>query len=174
MSSAESKGRGESAGAEGRNETELERVDRNLIELLNELRVALPGVQVLFAFLLVLPFNSGFDDVTGFQKDVYLFTLIAATLSAVLLIAPSMHHRLQFREGNKREILRDANRLTILGMTTLAFAMCGAVVLVTDFVFGAGTMVAATVAVGIAFLIVWYLMPARRRLSKEHKEVKGD
>lgn len=129
MSTVRSRDRGESVGSEGRNETELERVDRNLLELLNELRVALPGVQVLFAFLLVLPFNPGFDDVTGFQRDVYLFTLIAATLSAVLLIAPSMHHRLQFRAGNKREILRDANRLAILGMTTLALAMCGAVVL---------------------------------------------
>lgn len=174
MSTAKSKDRSESDGAGGRDETELERVDRNLIELLNELRVALPGVQVLFAFLLVLPFNSGFKDVTGFQKDVYLFTLIAAALSAVLLIAPSMHHRLQFRAGNKREILRDANRLTIIGMTVLALAMCGAVVLVTDFVFGAGTMMATSIAIGVAFLVVWYLMPARRLLSKEHKEVKGD
>lgn len=173
MSAEKPEDHGEDAGAGGRNETEKERVDRNLLELLNELRVALPGVQVLFAFLLVLPFSSGFADVTRFQRDVYLFTLIAATLSAVLLIAPSMHHRLQFRQGNKREILRDANRLAILGMTALALAMCGAVVLVTDFVFGAGTMVATAVAVGVAFLIVWYLMPARRLLSDENKDVKG-
>ena len=154
--------RDDDGGNSGRNETEKERVDRNLIELLNELRVALPGVQVLFAFLLVLPFNQGFQDVTDFQKDVYLFTLVATSLSAVLLISPSMHHRLQFRAGNKREILRDANRLSIAGMTVLMVAMLGAVVLVTDFVFAAGTMVATTIGVGLAFLIVWYLMPARR------------
>jgi hypothetical protein len=146
----------------GRNETEKERVDRNLIELLNELRVALPGVQVLFAFLLVLPFNQGFQSVTDFQKNVYLFTLITATLSAVLLISPSMHHRLQFRAGNKREILRDANRLAIAGMTFLMISMCGAVVLVTDYVFAAGTMVAVSIGVALAFLVVWYAMPIRR------------
>jgi uncharacterized membrane protein YgaE (UPF0421/DUF939 family) len=103
--------------------------------------------------------------VTDFQQDVYLFTLIAAALAAVLLISPSMHHRLQFRAGNKREILRDANRLAIAGMTVLMIAMLGAVVLVTDFVFSAGTMVATTLGIGIAFLIVWYLMPARRLIK---------
>lgn len=155
------------AGANtGRNETEKERIDRNLVELLNELRVALPGVQVLFAFLLVLPFNQGFQDVTGFQKDVYLFTLITATLAAVLLISPSMHHRLQFREGNKEAIMRDANRLSIVGMTVLMISMCGAVALVTDFVFGAGAMAATSIGVGLAFLIVWYLIPARRLIKR--------
>jgi uncharacterized protein involved in cysteine biosynthesis len=155
------------SGAEGRNETEKERIDRNLIELLNELRVALPGVQVLFAFLLVLPFQQGFTSVTSFQKTVYLVTLLATALSTVLLIAPSMHHRLQFREGNKAEILRDANRLAILGMTSLAVAMVGAVMLVTDFVFDTDTMVACVAGVGAAFLIVWYLMPMRRLLGDD-------
>ena len=165
MSEEKIERRNDQGGNAGRNETEKERVDRNLLELLNELRVALPGVQVLFAFLLVIPFSQGFADVTDFQKNVYLFTLIAATLSAVLLISPSMHHRLQFREGNKREILRDANRLSIAGMTVLMLAMCGAVVLVTDFVFSSGTTVATAIAVVIAFLIVWYLMPARRLID---------
>src|SRR3954451_4684869 len=82
------------SGKGGRDETEKERIDRNVIELLNELRVALPGVQVLFAFLLVLPFNQGFTSVTNFQKTVYLVTLLATAFSAVTLIAPSMHHRL--------------------------------------------------------------------------------
>lgn len=150
------------ASSGGRNETEKERIDRNLIELLNELRVALPGVQVLFAFLLILPFTDGFRDVTNFQEVVFLVTVLATALSAVFLIAPSMHHRLQFREGNKAEILRDSNRLAILGMTTMAIAMVGAVMLVTDYVFDTGTMIASVLIVAIAFLIVWYLMPARR------------
>jgi hypothetical protein len=154
-------------GSSGRNETEKERIDRNLIELLNELRVALPGVQVLFAFLLILPFTDGFGDVTSFQKVVFLVTLLATALSAILLIAPSMHHRLQFREGNKAEILRDSNRLAILGMTSLAVAMTGAVMLITDFVFDDDTMIACVAGVTAAFVIVWYAMPLRRLLDSD-------
>ena len=155
------------SGAEGRNETEKERIDRNMTELLGELRVALPGVQVLFAFLLVLPFNQGFTSVTDFQRDVYLVTLMATALAAVLLIAPSMHHRLQFRQGNKAEILRDANRLTIVGMTVLALGMTGAVMLCTDYVFSSSTMAACVAIVVLAFLIVWYVLPARRLLGDD-------
>jgi cobalamin synthase len=166
MSKAEERDSDEDEAVEGRNETELERVDRNMIELLNELRVALPGVQVLFAFLLVLPFNQRFHLASDFQKNIYLLTLIATALSAILLIAPSMHHRLQFREGNKREILRDSNRLAIAGMSVLAIAMCGAVVLVTDFVFARGTMVAALIVVAVAFAIVWYALPIRRLIAE--------
>lgn len=153
---------------EGRDETEKERIDRNLLELLNELRVALPGVQVLFAFLLVLPFSQGFTSVTAFQKVVFLVTLLATAISAICLIAPSMHHRLQFREGNKSEILRDANRLAIFGMTSLAVAMTGAVMLITDYVFDTDTMIACVAGVTIAFLVVWYAMPVRRLLAKDH------
>jgi hypothetical protein len=154
----------------GRDETEKERIDRNLIELLNELRVALPGVQVLFAFLLILPFSQGFVKVDQFQKVVFLVTLLAAALAAVFLIAPSMHHRLQFREGNKAEILRDSNRFAILGMTALAIAMVGAVMLITDFVFDVDTMVASVIVVGLAFLVVWYAMPVRRLAAKRRKD----
>lgn len=150
-----------------RDETELERLDRNLLELLNELRVALPGVQVLFAFLLVLPFNSRFSQVTGFQKGVYLFTLIVTAISAVLLIAPSMHHRLQFRKGNKPAIVKDANRFAILGMTTLAIAMVGAIVLVVDFVAGLGAMLGASMAVAVLIALVWYALPRARLRQHE-------
>jgi hypothetical protein len=154
----------------GRDETEKERIDRNVLELLNELRVALPGVQVLFAFLLVLPFNQGFTSVTQFQKDVYLVTLLATALSAVMLIAPSMHHRLQFREGNKSKILRDSNRLTVLGMSALAIAMIGAVMLCTDYVFSSETMAWTVGVVTLAFLIVWYAIPIRRLIDGRREE----
>lgn len=160
----------EGSGGEGRRESEKERLDRNLIELLNELRVALPGVQVLFAFLLILPFSQGFTMVNGFQKTVFLVTLLATALAAVMLIAPSMHHRLEFREGNKAEILRDSNRLAILGMTSLAVAMLGAVMLITDFVYDGGTMLVSVAAVAIAFAIVWYAMPARRLAASRRGE----
>jgi len=159
-------GEGDDSSGGETDETEKERLDRNLIELLNELRVALPGVQVLFAFLLILPFSQGFTMVDQFQKVVFLVTLLATALAAVMLIAPSMHHRLQFREGNKAEVLRDANRLAILGMTSLAVAMVGAVMLITDFVFDGDTMVASVIVVAVAFLIIWYAMPARRLINK--------
>ena len=153
-----------------RDETKKERADRNMIELLNELRVALPGVQVLFAFLLLLPFSQGFTSVSEFQRVVFLVTLLATALAAVLLIAPSMHHRLQFREGNKEGILQDANKLAILGLTALAVAMCGAIVLVVDYVFAPGTMIWSAAGVALAFLIVWYAMPARRLIGKTRAE----
>src|SRR5262245_49506904 len=140
----------EGAGEE-RDETPLERVDRNVVELLNELRVALPGVQVLFAFLLVMPFNQGFESVTSFQKSVYLVTLLATALAAICLIAPTMHHRLQFRENKKQEVLMDANRLAMVGLTSMAIAMVGAVMLVTDYVFSTGTMIACVAGIGSAF-----------------------
>jgi len=163
-------GKDESSESESRDESEKERLDRNLIELLNELRVALPGVQVLFAFLLILPFSQGFTMVDQFQKTVFLITVLATALAAVMLIAPSMHHRLEFREGNKEVILRDANRLAILGMTSLAVAMIGAVMLITDFVFDDDTMIACVAVVSLAFLIVWYAMPVRRLINNRREE----
>lgn len=156
--------------ANRRDETELERVDRNMIELLNELRVALPGVQVLFAFLLVIPFNQGFENVTSFQRDVYLGTLLATALSTVLLIAPSMVHRLQFREDNKEQILRDSHRVTIVGMSVLALAMCGAVALVSNFVFGTAATIASVSGFALAFFSFWYALPAIRLSQKSHAD----
>lgn len=146
-----------------RDETPSERADRNLEELLGELRVALPGVQVLFAFLLIVPFNQRFSDVNAFQEKVYFGTLLCATLAAALLIAPSMYHRIEFRHGDKEHIVEVSNRLTIAGMTLLAVAMTGAVILITDFVFDAVATAAAATAVALAFAVLWYAMPLRRR-----------
>ena len=106
-----------------RSETELERIDRNLNELMTELRVALPGVQVLFAFLLILPFNSRFEQASDLQEKVYLGTLICTAVCAVLLIAPTLHHRLQFRTHRKERILAHAHRLALIGLSLLAVAM---------------------------------------------------
>ena len=144
-------------------ENEKERIDRELIELLNELRVALPGVQVLFAFLLIVPFNDRFSDATAFQRDLYLGTLICTAFASALLIAPSMNHRLEFRHGDKAHLVTVSNRLTIAGLTLVAFAMTGVVALLTDFVFGTATMVVATTAVALAFALLWWALPLRRR-----------
>jgi hypothetical protein len=146
----------------GRDETERERIDRNLQEMLGELRVALPGVQVLFAFLLVVPFNQRFVDVTSFQKTLYMVTLLCTTASAVCLIAPTVHHRIEFRKRQKDAIVRTGNRIVIIGLALLAVAMIGAVLLVADFAYGTGTTVAAATGAAVAFAVIWYLIPLRR------------
>src|SRR5205085_5422772 len=117
-------------------ETDKERIDRNLIELLNELRVALPGVQVLFAFLLVVPFQQRFGSVTDFQQTVYFVTLLLAATACALLIAPSAQHRVLFHAQEKRNLVAAANRLAIAGMARLALAMVGVLTLITDYPYG--------------------------------------
>jgi hypothetical protein len=149
----------------GRNETEEERLDRNLGELLQELRVALPGVQVLFAFLLAVPFQKGFEEVTEFQKDVYFATLILTAISATMLISPSAYHRITFRYQQKRRLVYYANRFAIVGLAFLALAMTGAMLLITDVLF---STVAAFVTAGLALCVFgffWFAMPLRRRLE---------
>src|SRR5438093_3337436 len=100
-------------------EGEKQRVDRELIELLNELRVALPGVQVLFAFLLIVPFSNGFSEVTSLQRDAYFGAFLCTALATALLIAPSTYHRLHFRALNKEQLIFTSNRLSIAGSALL-------------------------------------------------------
>ena len=146
----------------GRDESEQERIDRNLQEMLGELRVALPGVQVLFAFLLVVPFNQRFGEVTDFQKTLYLITLLFTTASTMCLIAPTVHHRIEFRRQHKEQIVSTGNRIVILGLALLAIAMTGAVTLVTDFLYGTTTTAIAVGCVALSFFGLWFLIPLRR------------
>ncbi len=149
-------------GDPSRDESEHERLDRNLDEMNGELRVVVTGVQVLFAFLLILPFNVGFEHVGGFERAVYIITLLLAALSAVCTIAPSAQHRWVFRHDDKRHLVFSANRLVIAGMGFLALAMCGCLLLVTTKLFGAGWGV-LTAALGSApFLLLWFAIPMRR------------
>jgi hypothetical protein len=152
-------------GQDVRRETDIERLDRNLMELLTELRVALPGVQVLFAFLLVVPFNPGFNRVTPFQEKVYFGTLLCAAAASAFLIAPSMHHRLVFRQRAKDHLVRTAHWMAIVGLSFLALAIIGVLLLVTDFIFGTGAAVVVTAVGTVVVLIVWYAVPLRRRLQ---------
>jgi|SRR5688572_17449372 len=145
-------------------ETEKERVDRELIELLNELRVALPGVQVLFAFLLVVPFQQRFTTVTQFQKTVYFVTLLCAAAATILLIAPSANHRILFRAREKPQLLKTANRMTIVGLAALASAVVGVVLLISDYLYGDETTVVITAVTALGFAVFWYLVPLVRRL----------
>ena len=150
----------------GRHEDESERLDRNLEELLQELRVALPGVQVLFAFLLVVPFNQRFPTITQFQQSVYFATLLLATGAAAFLIAPTVHHRIQFRQQDKERIVVAANRFAIIGMLLLAVAMTGAVLLITDLLYKNTTVAIVTAAVAFMFAVLWYAVPLRRAAQK--------
>ncbi len=146
-------------------ETPEERLDRNLEELLAGLRVALPGVQVLFAFLLVLPFQQRFELVTGFQEKIYFATLLATATATALLIAPSARHRIQFRRGDKEWIVFTANRLAIAGLATLGIAMLGAVLLISDFLFSSAAAVIATALGGTIIGWLWFGAPLVRRLQ---------
>jgi hypothetical protein len=146
-----------------RDETSKERLDRNLTELVGELRVALPGVQVLFAFLLAVPFNQRFGQVTDFQKTVYLVTLLSTGVATALLLAPSALHRIQFRQDDKTHIVASANRYAIAGFGSLMIAITGAVLLVTDFVYSDVTSGIATIAVGALLVTCWYVLPLMRR-----------
>ena len=146
-----------------RDETEAERFDRNLNELLGEVRATLPGVQVLFAFLLTVPFAVGFRGVTDFQRDVYFATLMLTGIATVLLIGPSAYHRINFRRGDKEHIVDVSNAMLIAGIAVLGLAMAGAVLLVTDVLFSPATAVVATAGLGLFALVLWFGAPLWRR-----------
>jgi Family of unknown function (DUF6328) len=143
-------------------ESKQERLDRELIELLNELRVALPGVQVLFAFLLGVPFTQRFGQVTDLQKDVYFLTFLCAAAATALLIAPSAHHRLEWRRGDKEHLLVVSNRLAISGTVFLALAISGSVFVVADMLFNSTEAAAAAAVTAALFGWLWYGLPLLR------------
>lgn len=158
---------------DGDGESHRERVNREFIELLNELRVALPGVQVLFAFLLTVPFSQQFSKANEFQRDVYFVTLFLAGLSSVLLITPSAQHRWLFRKHDKEQLLERSNRYALGGILCLAVALCAAVLLVADFIFSRTTAIIATALLGLLFLYLWVGLPVRRRMV-EDAQVRED
>lgn len=140
-------------------ESDEERHNRELIELLNELRVALPGVQVLFAFLLAVPFANGFPKLSPTDRDVFFAAFIATALSTVLLIAPSSYHRLRWRQRDKERMLIISNVLTIAGLICLAVAITCVVFVITDFLFHAAWASAFTAFIAAMFLVFWYGLP---------------
>jgi hypothetical protein len=150
-------------GPDDRSREERKR-DRQMIELLNELRVALPGVQILFAFLLTVPFSQRFGDLTTFQRDTYYVTLIATALSAACLIAPSAAHRLRFHQGEREWIVESANELMIAGLAFLAVALAGSVLLITDVMFDGARVWVYTGVVGAIILGLWFVRPLLRHL----------
>jgi hypothetical protein len=143
-------------------EDQHERVNRELIELLNELRVALPGVQVLFAFLLTVPFSQGWVKTTSFQRDLFFATLGATAVSTALLIAPSAWHRIHFRQKNKEQILVASNWLTLAGLGFLAAAITGAVMLIADYAFSETLTIISGIVAAIVLGGLWAAIPLLR------------
>ena len=136
-----------------------ERVDRELMELLNELRVVLPGVQVLFAFLLTIPFTQRFSALGATDRRVYFGAVIATTISTALLIAPSAHHRMRFREGSKDQILKVANVLSLLGMLFLSVAIAAAIYVIAHSLYESGVAALVAGLVGGATILLWFAAP---------------
>ena len=144
-------------------ESEAQRDDRNLAELLQELRVAGLGVQVLFGFLLSLPFTNRFSKVSPGQRDLYLASLVLAAVATALLVGPVAYHRLVFRRGEKEHLVKAANVMAISGLAAVGLAVCAAVLLVTSYVAGwwAGALITAFIAG--TFGILWFAFPLARR-----------
>ena len=150
------------AGSEDRDLDESKR-DRQMIELLHELRIALPGVQILFGFLLTVPFSPGFDRATDFQRDLFFATLIATAASTVCLIAPTATHRLRFHQGDRAFVIETSNRLLIAGLVFLAASIIGAVLLITDFLFGGAAVWVYPPLLALMLVVLWFVRPLLRR-----------
>jgi hypothetical protein len=156
-------------------ESAAERANRELIELLNELRVALPGVQVLFAFLLTVPFAQGFDQLDTSDRRVYFAAVLATVASTLCLMAPTAHHRLRFRSGIKEQLLRVANVFAIVGLVFLAFAIAAVTYVITDVIYPGSLPRIVTSVLVAAFVVVWFVLPVffRRERTPEPHEPGG-
>jgi O-antigen/teichoic acid export membrane protein len=155
---------------DGRDETPLERWDRNLVELLQELRVAQTGVQILFAFLLTLPFAARFGNTNAFERFVYIGSLLSAAAAAAAIIAPVAYHRVLFRRGRKPELVAAAHRLASAGLAFLLLAMVGAILLVTDYLLGLAWSLVLSGVVAAWFVFLWAVLPWRARVEDERRE----
>ena len=141
---------------------EQEKVDRQLVELLNELRVALPGVQILFAFLLAVPFQQGFQRATEMQRNLYFATLMATCAATVCLIAPSAMHRLRFHKRDRAYLIESANAFLIAGLVFVGIAIVLAIILISDYLYDGVVVWLAPLVVGLAVVVVWFGAPLAR------------
>ena len=161
---------GDGRSGNGEGETRRERIDRELIELLNELRVALPGVQFLFAFLLIVPFQQKVDQLTNFQRDVYFVALAAAVLASALLIAPAAQHRILFRQHDKEKLLQRSNRSALAGLFALGVAICSALLLVVDALFSLALAWITAGALAVLLAWWWLAVPPWHRAHNEQDD----
>jgi hypothetical protein len=147
----------------GRDESRQERLDRNELELLTELRVASAGVQVLLAFLLIVPFNNRFVHLSAFERYDYFATLVCMAIAATLLIAPSIHHRVLFRLAQKEFLVNVGNKAAITAMVFMTLGMTGILMLIADVIFGGPTTAVVGVLAGLLVSGLWFGIPLNRR-----------
>jgi hypothetical protein len=157
------------ARSDGRNESEADRLDRNYGELLQELRVAETGVQILFAFMLSIAFQQRFQTLDDLQRTIYVITLLFCTLSIALLVAPVAFHRLVFRQGLKDELVKITNRLALAGTSFLLLAVLSGVLLIFDYVVGRGFAAVVTGVLAVLFIGLWVALPLSRRHGESGK-----
>ncbi len=166
--------RSEESAADGRNESAASRLDRNYGELLQELRVAETGVQILFAFMLSIAFQQRFQTLDTVQRTIYVITLMFCTLSIALLVAPVAFHRLVFRQGLKDELVRITSRLALAGTSFLLLAVLSGVLLILDYVVGRGFAIVTTGLLALVFLSLWIVLPLSRRRSERRDPGSAD
>jgi amino acid permease len=163
-----------------RHETEKQRWDRNFADLLQELRVTQTGIQILFAFLLTLPFSNGFPKTSALQKDVYVVALLSAAAATAMIISPVAFHRALFRQGRKPELVRYAHKMLTGGLAALLVSMVSSVLLITDYLLAWPMTVVLTVATGAFLVAFWAAIPWFRHnwidgnAEEEDEEVSGD
>jgi hypothetical protein len=150
----------------GRQDGDPSRLDRELIELVQELRVILPGVQVLFAFLLTVPFSNKFGTTNSTERAVFFVAFIATTISAVMLIVPSVWHRLLFRKRDKEDLILASNRITIIATVALAIAMIAVVFLIAELLYGTWAGIAASATTALVIVVLWYVSPLSQRMQR--------
>jgi hypothetical protein len=155
-------------------ESKKERLDRELIELLNELRVALPGVQVLFAFLLTLPFTRGWPQLRHTERVIYFVSLILAAVASGFLIAPSAHHRLRFRHQEKEQLVVWGNRMAICGLVALVLAIASSIAVIADFLYGEAIGLPLAFGVLLFIVVLWFGIPQLYAGEQEHDEQEHD
>jgi hypothetical protein len=148
-------------------ESKGERLDRELMELLQELRVIIPGVQVLLAFLLTAPFQQRFAQLPGSMRNAFFASIVCATLATAFLIAPSAHHRLRWRAGEKERLVRVGNQMAIIGTVLLAAAIVLALYVITDVLFTTGLAVMTAIGGLVVFGVLWYVLPMLGRSSDD-------
>jgi hypothetical protein len=151
-------------------ETTKARTDRQLLELLNELRVALPGAQVLLAFLLAVPFATRFGRIDGAEKVALFVALISTVLGTLMLLAPSVYHRLRWHRGGKADVVAVGNVLFLVGTSLLGVGIVAVVYLVAAVLYGTTAAIATTCVVGLILVSLWYLLPLRRGSRQDIRE----
>jgi Kef-type K+ transport system membrane component KefB len=151
-------------------ESKGERLNRELMELLQELRVVIPGVQILLAFLLTAPFQQRFAQLPGSMRNAFFASIACATLATAFLIAPSAHHRLRWRAGEKERLVRVGNQMAIVGTVFLAAAIVLALYVITDVLFTTNLAVMTAIVALVVFAVLWYVVPWLGRFNSTSDE----